>query len=163
MLILPGAGDELQGIKRGIMEMADGILITKSDGDTLHKAKIAKTELERVIPYFFLSENFWKPFVICISSLNKTGFSEFYQKLDLFEKYVKGNLHPLVQKTYFEYRREQQSLYWFDQTIFENFKDYIKKAFQKDYEELRQKIIQKEISPFEASENFFKILKERFL
>ncbi len=162
LLILPNSGDELQGMKRGIMEMADGILITKSDGDTLPKAKIAKADLERVIPYFSMNYDFWKPFVICISSLNKTGFSEFYQKLNLFENNVKTNLHPLAKKTYFEYKREQQSLYWFEQTFMENFKDYIKKAFQKDYEKLKQKIINKEITPFEASENFLKIFKEHF-
>lgn len=160
LLILPGSGDELQGMKRGIMEMADGILITKSDGDNIKKAKIAKADIERALHYFSYSENHWKPFVLCISSITKEGFEEFYKKLSEYEVLIKSNKLPFTNKTYFEKRREEQSIYWFEQTFLENLKDFIKEKFEKDYKILKEKILKKELTPFEASNILLKKIRE---
>ncbi|MFN3604259.1 MAG: methylmalonyl Co-A mutase-associated GTPase MeaB [Leptonema sp. (in: bacteria)] len=160
LLILPGSGDELQGIKRGIMEMADGILVTKTDGDNIQKSKIAKADIQRVVQYFSDSEINWKPFVICVSSLTKEGFPEFYEKLELFLTYVQSNQDPFTKKTFFEMRREIQSLYWFEQVFFEDLKGLIKEKIQNDYIQLKEKILKKELSPFEASQILIQKVKE---
>ena len=84
LLMLAGAGDELQGIKRGIMEMADSIVITKADGTNLAKAKAAKTEFAQAIHYLQLPESGFIPKVETCSSIENKGITEVF---DLIEKY----------------------------------------------------------------------------
>lgn len=81
LLMLAGAGDELQGIKRGIMEMADTIIINKADGDNLIKANIAKKEYENALHLFPLPESGWKPIVDTCSSLKSTGINCIWENL----------------------------------------------------------------------------------
>lgn len=106
LLMLPGAGDELQGIKKGIMEMADGIVITKADGDNAQKVNQAKADFEYALHLFSESDSGWKPKVITSSALEKIGIAETW---NLIEQYV-----ALTQANgYFEKNRTQQNLVWF--------------------------------------------------
>ncbi len=161
LLILPGSGDELQGIKRGIMEMADGIIITKADGDNLKKARIAKSDLERALHYFPHSKTGWNPPVILTSSITKLGFEDVYQMLVRFYHKMKNTIHPEKQKTFFELRREEQSLYWFEQSLMEKIKRLLFESIEEEYQNLKQKIIDKELTPFDASDKLIQYLIEK--
>ncbi len=81
LLMLAGAGDELQGIKRGIMEMADAIVINKADGDNLVKAKNSKSEYEHALHLFPLPESGWKPVVDTCSAITKTGIDNVWKTI----------------------------------------------------------------------------------
>lgn len=103
LLMLAGAGDELQGIKRGIMEMADSILITKADGDNIQKAKIARAEYAHALHLFPPSESGWIPKVEICSSTEHTGIEGIYKLLQSYQLHVKT-------KGYFSHKRKQQQL-----------------------------------------------------
>lgn len=106
LLMLAGAGDELQGIKKGIMEMADGIVITKADGDNTKKANQAKADFEYALHLFTESDSGWKPNVITSSALEKKGISETWTLIEQYVVFTKTN-------GYFEKNRTQQNLVWF--------------------------------------------------
>lgn len=84
LLMLAGAGDELQGIKRGIMEMADGMVITKADGENIIKAKNARTEYARALHFFPPKDSQWTPQVLLSSSYEKTGMPEVWEMINSF-------------------------------------------------------------------------------
>src|SRR5882762_1928043 len=73
LLMLAGAGDELQGIKKGIMEMADGLAITKAEGDNVNKAKQAQANFRHALHLFQAPESGWLPHVLTVSALSKSG------------------------------------------------------------------------------------------
>jgi LAO/AO transport system kinase len=84
LLMLAGAGDELQGMKRGIMEMADGMIITKADGENIQKAKWARREYANALHLFPPKENDWITNVFTASSMNGEGFEEVWSNLASF-------------------------------------------------------------------------------
>ena len=110
LLMLAGAGDELQGIKKGIMEMADGIVITKADGDNIKRAKQAQADFQHALHLFPSSESGWSPKVLTASSPNKTGIREVEEMISSFQKLT-------VQHGFFEEQRKQQKLEWFNAEI----------------------------------------------
>ena len=101
LLMLAGAGDELQGIKRGIMEMADAIVINKAEGDNYQKALLAKSQLENALHYFPPSASGWKPLVEVCSALNNTGMDKVWQIIADYISFTTSNRH-------FEIRRSEQ-------------------------------------------------------
>ena len=110
LLMLAGAGDELQGIKKGIMEMADGIVITKADGDNIKRAKQAQADFQHALHLFPSSESGWSPKVLTASLPNKTGIREVEEMISSFQKLT-------VQHGFFEEQRKQQKLEWFNAEI----------------------------------------------
>ncbi len=103
LLMLAGAGDELQGIKRGIMEMADAIAITKADGNNIISAANAKSAFQNALNLFPAQQSGWKPRVVTCSARENTGISEIWE---LIMEYVAFN-----QKSgYFEELRKQQAV-----------------------------------------------------
>jgi LAO/AO transport system kinase len=88
LLMLSGAGDELQGIKKGIMEMADAIAITKSDGDNKAKCERAKREYENALHLFPPSESGWYPKVLTCSALQKNGLDEIWEVIEQFKEFM---------------------------------------------------------------------------
>jgi LAO/AO transport system kinase len=107
LIMLTGAGDELQMIKKGIVEMADGIVINKADGENLRKALQAKSEIEKTLHYL---SNGSSPPVIISSALNKTGIPEIWNLINEYQKHSK--------KTgAFKKRRQQQNVNWMYSTI----------------------------------------------
>jgi len=110
LLMLAGAGDELQGIKRGIMELADLIVITKSDGDNLHHSKNAKQEYQRALHLFPAMENGWTPQVSVCSSVEHTGISEIWEIINSFNK-------QMTSSKWKEENRKRQKIYWLHHTI----------------------------------------------
>ena len=91
LLMLSGAGDELQGIKRGIMEMADTIVINKADGDNVRKAKMARREYANAIHLFPPAPSGWTPQVQICSSVENSGIKEVWDTIDSYVNHTKNN------------------------------------------------------------------------
>ncbi|OPZ27187.1 MAG: putative GTPase [Bacteroidetes bacterium ADurb.BinA174] len=116
LIQLAGTGDELQGIKRGIMEMADGIVINKADGDNIDKAKMAQTQLRNALHLFPLPESEWPPEVLTYSGYYALGIDEVWDMIHRYIEFVKKN-------GYFDVRRNKQSKYWMYETINERLRN----------------------------------------
>jgi LAO/AO transport system kinase len=116
LLMISGAGDELQGIKRGIMEMSDMLVINKADGSNIDKAILAQAQYQSALRLFPLSESGWAPKALTVSSLEKTGLDEIMGQIESYFTLTKGN-------GYFERRRREQARYWMYETIDEALKD----------------------------------------
>ena len=110
LIQLAGTGDELQGIKRGIMEMADGIVINKADGDNLERAKLAATQFKNALHLFPAPDSGWNPQVLTYSGFYNIGVKEIWDMVYSYMDFVKKN-------GYFDYRRNEQSKYWMYESI----------------------------------------------
>ncbi|MAT90676.1 MAG: methylmalonyl Co-A mutase-associated GTPase MeaB [Flavobacteriaceae bacterium] len=147
LLKLAGAGDELQGMKRGIMEMADAIVINKADGDNIKAAKLARTEFNRALHLFPPKESQWAPKAMTCSALNNEGIDAVWKSLQEYLEIVKDN-------GYFSEKRKQQNRFWLLQTIENTLQQqfFNRPDIQKAFEEQLKKIHQQETTPFEAAE-----------
>ena len=106
--MLAGAGDELQGIKRGIMELADTIVINKADGQNEAAAKAARSEYAGALHVFSQRPDNWQPRVLCTSGINGTGLSELWSQIESF--FVHMQLNGALQ-----HKRKDQELLLFEQ------------------------------------------------
>jgi LAO/AO transport system kinase len=135
LIQLAGTGDELQGIKRGIMEMADGIIINKADGDNLDRAKLAQTEFRNALHLFPLPPSGWSPEVLTYSGYYELGIAEVWEMIDRYFDFVKKSGY------FYEKRREQEE-YWMYETI----NDHLKSNFYNNPEieqllDVKQKMV----------------------
>jgi len=146
LLLLPGAGDELQGIKRGIMEMADGIAINKADGDNLKRAQLAAADVKRAIHLFPADPRGWHVPVDTCSSLENLGIATLWQNIERFERHM-------VTKGYFEKTRQAQASYWLRETITEALlhQFHENENVKQRYAELEAAIKTNAVSPFTAA------------
>ncbi len=110
LLMLAGAGDELQGIKRGIMEMADAILITKADGENVKKANLARSEYKNALHLFPAKSNEWIPRVETVSSSEKRGIEKTWDIITSFNELVTSNGAK-------NKNRDAQQIYWMHETV----------------------------------------------
>ncbi len=110
LLMLAGAGDELQGIKKGIMEMADAIVITKADGENIKWANQARADFTYALHLFPEAESHWKPTVITSSALEKKGIDETWKMIQHYGEFTRNN-------GFFEHQRVKQNLTWFRESI----------------------------------------------
>ena len=147
LLKLAGAGDELQGIKRGIMEMADAIVINKADGDNIKSAKSAKTEFTRALHLYPPKENEWVPQVLTCSAIENKGIKEVWELISTFAQTTK-------EKGYFGKRRKSQDKDWFIGHVNELLKKhfYEQQKVKFDLEPLLADIENNLISPFIAAQ-----------
>ena len=113
LVVLTGAGDELQGIKKGIMELADAIVINKADGDNLLKAKVARGEYERMIAYIRPATQGWQTHAYLVSAVKRTGLQELWDVIRVFERTTR-------ESGAFTRRREEQLLDWMNSMIDEH-------------------------------------------
>ncbi|WP_333808437.1 methylmalonyl Co-A mutase-associated GTPase MeaB [Flavobacterium sp.] len=148
LLKISGAGDELQGIKRGIMEMADTIVINKADGDNVAKAKLAKTEFNRALHLFPAKSSGWIPKVTTCSAYEKTGIDGIWEIISEYFELVKSN-------HYFEEKRQNQNQFWMMETINEQLKNhfYNHPNIIQLLEKNKKAVQNNEISPFAAAMN----------
>jgi len=146
LLKLAGAGDELQGIKRGIMEMADAIIINKADGENVKAAKLAKTEFNRALHLYPPKDNGWIAKTITCSALKNEGIQE---ALDLIEGYVS----KMKETGYFVAKREQQQHFWMLQTIENRLKSdfYDNPKIKIALKEQLKELANSNTSPFQAA------------
>ncbi|TDN87210.1 methylmalonyl-CoA mutase metallochaperone MeaB [Salegentibacter sp. 24] len=147
LLKLAGAGDELQGIKRGIIEMADAIVINKADGDNLKAAREAKSEFNRALQLYPSKESGWKPKVALCSALQQTGIESVWELIAEFQKNVKEN-------GYFQKNRKEQNKFWLLQTINEHLKNsfYRNPVMKKELEIQLKAIESNKITAFAAAD-----------
>ena len=123
LIQLAGTGDELQGIKRGIMEMADGIIINKADGDNAPKAELAANSFRNALHLFPPSESGWTPQVITYSGFYEYKIKEVWDMVWAYIDFVKKN-------GYFQYRRNEKAKYW----MYESINESLKNGFYNDPE-----------------------------
>ena len=147
LLKLAGAGDELQGIKRGIIEMADAIVINKADGDNIKRAKIAKVEFNRALHLYPEKESKWQPKVAVCSALYNEGVSDVWDMILEYNKQTSNN-------NYFDFKRNEQNKYWLLQTINERLKSdfYNQPTIKKELEKQLQLIEDNKTTPFVAAD-----------
>lgn len=147
LLKLAGAGDELQGIKRGIMEMADAIVINKADGDNVKRAKLAKVEFNRALHLYPEKESGWQPKVSMCSALHDEGIAEIWDLIEQYQKLTKENL-------FFEHKRKEQNKFWLMQTIEDRLKSdfFTNKKIKEALQQQLQLIEAHQTTPFAAAE-----------
>jgi LAO/AO transport system kinase len=146
LIQLAGTGDELQGIKRGIMEMADGIIINKADGNNIEKAKLAAAHFRNALHLFPAPESGWTPQVLTYSGFYGIGIKEIWDMVYQYIDFVKAN-------GYFEYRRNEQAKYWMYETINEHLRDnfYQNPLIAGMLEEQEKEVLQGHTTSFAAA------------
>lgn len=146
LIQLAGTGDELQGIKRGIMEMCDGIVINKADGDNIPKAELAAQHFRNALQLFPKSESGWTPRVQPYSGFYALNIDKAWRMVDDYIEFVKQN-------GYFEFNRNRQSKYWMYESINEGLKNsfYRDPIVQSKLEQIEQDVLANRISSFVAS------------
>jgi len=154
LLMLPGSGDELQGIKKGIMEMADGIAITKSDGNNMMRAKQAQADFQHALHLFSKPESGITPKVLLTSSMERKGITEVWKTIEAFKE--KTNISG-----FFSHQRQEQDVSWFHSKVNTQIKQKItqQKKVKIKIEALEKKIRSLKISPGRAVGELFKSIK----
>lgn len=143
LIQLAGTGDELQGIKRGIMEMADAIIINKADGDNIDRANLAATHFRNALHLFPPTESGWKPKVLTYSGFYALGVKEIFDMIDEYRHFTQDN-------GFFDEKRQKQAKWW----MYEAINEALKRSFysSKSVEDLQNKIekqvLSDEISSF---------------
>ncbi len=143
LIQLAGTGDELQGIKRGIMEMADGIIINKADGDNVDKANLAASHYRNALHLFPASESGWRPKVLTYSGFYSLGISEIWNMVDEYR-------HFTTDSGYFAEKRRKQTKWW----MYEAINDELHHSFYNNpsVSELRadveRRVLSDHVSPF---------------
>jgi len=152
LLKLAGAGDELQGIKRGIIEMADAIVINKADGDNLKAAQAARLDFKRALHLYPPKASDWQPKVSLCSAIEETGITAIWEMILEYKSIVDKN-------EYFEVNRHNQNKFWLLQTI----NEHLKSRFYQDpkikiaLEEQLTAIENNKTTPFSAAKLLLKL------
>ena len=156
LLKLAGAGDELQGIKRGIIEMADTIVINKADGDNQKRAREAKNQFRKALHLFPLAESTWSPQVMTCSALKKEGIEEIW-------KVILDYLDITQKNGFFEENRIQQNKFWLLQTIEEQLKTsfFNNPEVKKEMNTQMEAVQQLKTSPFAAAKHLLNLSKKQ--
>ena len=141
---IAGAGDELQGIKRGIMEMADSIIINKADGNNIQRAELAKAQLQTALHYFPPHESGVMPKVMTCSAYERRGIGEVWE-------HVLHYCSETQQNGYFEARRAEQSKYWMYETINEQLRERFYRSQRERLKEAEAQVMRNEVSSFAAA------------
>lgn len=146
LLLLAGAGDSLQGIKRGVMEMADALAITKADGENLKETRRAIKEYRNALKLFPPKESGWEPRVMSCSSLNNVGIEDIWDTIDNYFKEVKSS-------GYLARNRKQQAKKWMHETILNNLESdfYGNPEVRSVIDELEEAVTEGNTSPFTAA------------
>lgn len=155
LIQLAGTGDELQGIKRGIMEISDGIVINKCDGENVDKCHLAATNFRNALHFFPQPESGWQPQVLCYSGFYGTGIKEIWDMIYHYIDFVKQN-------GYFDYRRNEQSKYWMYETINEGLRNefYNNETIQQRLKEAEHTVLAGEKTSFVAARELLNIYRD---
>jgi LAO/AO transport system kinase len=147
LLKIAGAGDELQGIKRGIMEMADAVVINKADGDNIKKATLAKIEFNRALHLFPAKKSGWIPATATCSALTHEGIETVWETILDYLELVHSN-------HYFLEKRKEQNLFWMMETIDEQLKShfYNQPNIIEMIDSTKKAVQNNDISPFAAAQ-----------
>lgn len=156
LLMLAGSGDELQGIKRGIMEMADMILINKADGDNINKANLAKREFENALHLFPALKNGWIPKVATASAIKNSGMENAWETIESYVSLTKENGH-------FNLKRSRQSGDILRETLESSLMDdfYNTPGLKEKLAVIDDKISKGLINPYDAADELFDTYRNR--
>lgn len=156
LVLIAGAGDELQGIKKGIMELTDCILINKADGDNEERANIARSNYENALHYLQPATKGWKPKALTASALTGKGIEELWKTMEEFRTFA-------IESGVFERRRKEQALEWTNRLIEDGLKEYFlnDKRIKSEYDKLKISITNGEIPPTTAAEILLNKIKNR--
>ncbi len=154
LLMLAGAGDELQGIKRGIMEMADAIAINKADGDNLIKAKAARMEYENALHLFPASESGWIPKAEICSATANFNIDKIWEIIQTYQRHQ-------LSSGYWQNKRKNQAKYWMHETINESLMHlfYSNPNIKVMIESLEKEVLENKTSPFKAAKTLMATFK----
>ena len=157
LLMLSGAGDELQGIKKGIMEMADMIVINKADGDNVRQSELARRQYENALHLFPQSDSGWTPVASTASSLKNIGITQVWERIQEFKELVDEN-------GYFLKNRKEQQIQWMYNNIHEELKQlfYGTDQISDRLKTLEQEVLDAKISPVKAAEIIMETFKKSF-
>ena len=152
LLLLPGAGDELQGIKRGIVEMADLVAVNKADGERERMAKQAKVFYKNALHLFPPKENQWIPQVVTCSALSNLGIADIWQLILDYQRFTQSN------NSFYD-NRKAQSTYWLHDTIEQSLKKqfYQDPSVQSRLKAIEQLVLEGKMSSFKGAEELLKI------
>lgn len=141
LLMLAGAGDELQGIKKGIMEMADAVVISKADGDNVKHATEAQAEYQHALHLIPAAQSGWSPKVLTCSSVTNTGIKEIWEMILKYKDHA-------TKSGFFDENRVQQNITWFQEYFQHLLKNdfYQLPAIQKELANVEKKIADQKIS-----------------
>ncbi|NET40225.1 MAG: hypothetical protein F6K19_51215 [Cyanothece sp. SIO1E1] len=146
LLLLPGAGDELQGIKKGVVELADGLVVNKADGDFLQPAKLAQSQYASVLRFFTPATPGWTPTVNTCSSIKEHGIDDAWNTITSFTEVTQ-------ESGVFHSRRKAQAIEWIHTLV----EDHLKTHFYQDPQvlqqipELEKAVLDEHISPAHAA------------
>lgn len=154
LLLLPGAGDELQGIKRGIVEMADVLAVNKSDGDRAALAAQARAHYQNATHLLPPKDSGWAPRVLACSAQEGTGIAEVWAALEEYRTATGAN-------GYFSANRQRQAAHWFREALELGLAQlfYQRPAVKERYAHLEEKVLSGKISPFAAATELLDIFR----
>ena len=156
LLLLPGGGDELQGIKRGIVEMADLVLINKADGDRVKLAKKTRIDYKNALHLFPPKASNWTAAALTCSAISHEGIEKVWEQIGQYIKLTKKN-------QYFENNRQQQAKYWLEASINQGLQSafYQNETIQTALIKIEQAVLNNELSPFQGAAQLLKLFKQR--
>ena len=146
LLLLPGAGDELQGIKRGIVEMADLVLINKADGERVKLAERTKKDYRNALHLFPPKQSNWAPKAIICSALEEKGMKTIWESIEAYFKLVQSN-------NFFQQNRTQQTKYWLTSSIQQGLQDafFKNEAMSAEWKKVEKAVLENQQSPFKGA------------
>jgi LAO/AO transport system kinase len=154
LLMLAGAGDELQGMKRGIIEMIDGMAINKADGDNKPKAERARVEYAGALHLFPASADGWTPRVMTCSALHGVGIAEIWQTVIEHRAQLEGNGHLAR-------RRSRQALEWMRELVTLGLEARFRADVAARLPEMEQAVRDGEVTPFAASRELLSLFDSK--
>jgi len=154
LLMLAGAGDELQGMKRGILEMLDGMAINKADGDNKAKAERARIEYASALHLFPASADGWTPRVLTCSSINGEGIAEVWRMVLAHRELLEGN-------GYLAQARNRQALEWMNELMMLGLEEMFKRnrGVAERLPRLREEVHGGRMTPFAASRELLALFR----
>ena len=155
LLMLSGAGDDLQGIKRGIMEMSDLIAITKADGTNVDKATMARALYANALHLFPPTESTWVPTALTSSAVTKAGLDAILEKIEEYFNLVKGN-------GYYKKKRREQAQFWMYESINESLKNnfYENPVIEEELKKYEESVLSGKLDSFMAAQELLQMYKE---
>jgi LAO/AO transport system kinase len=156
LLMLAGAGDELQGMKRGILEMTDLIAITKADGDNRPRAERARVEYESALHLFPAAADGWNPPVMTCSAFTRDGVPDLWDRVLEHGALMEGN-------GWFERRRQEQALLWMQDALLYALEQDVRRdpLVGERLTAMRQDVLRGRVSPFRAARELLALFKRR--
>ena len=155
LLMIAGAGDELQGIKRGIVEMADAIAVNKADGDNVTKAQRAAAEYKRALHLYPPAKSGWQPKVNVCSAVTGKGIQKIWSTIEEYVKLTRKN-------GYFQENRKAQAVHWMYETIEEELKNrfYSDKKIKNHLTQMENRVRNGHTTSYKAASQLLQMVQD---